>query len=245
MEGRFRRNVLRSAVLLIAGAIIGQVLLQADEQVASDNSERKSAVEVLKLPPPPEHDSISGSGPASDDSSSSVTAEIPAPLAAEAVEEILRLRRLLGTADLLPGGARSGSAHAHDEQFRQALQSLVGQPVESTAPRTIAPESRAERLPELMAPNTGAGRFRVRTQVRQASGDENEAILESSSADLEVVASLRETSRMLDNRAHDLDAEQRFNEAEKLRQLSGRLRKEARRIESTARAYEASVTPQR
>lgn len=168
---------------------------------------------------------------------------LPAPLSQEAIEEILRLRRALGVGGVVPSNAKEGTAVAPDDQFRQALLTLAGQssyplpaPVQPTRPLPI------DNAPPVVEPTTEPPRVVELFPAQPSASETADAILASSTADLAIVVSLRNTSRQLDSRAHDLDAEQRFDEAEKLRQLAARLRKDARRIESTALAHGASVS---
>lgn len=179
--------------------------------------------------------------------------ELPAPLAAEAIEEILRLRRAISAA--APGdGGKAGSGLAPDDQFRQALLSLTGQPtalplVAPTTPpqSTPAGPTEAEAREVGTRPETGerevGPEHRPRTFPPVGGSDETSPDPVDDAGDLALVATLRDTSRLLDNRAHDYDALQRFDEAERLRSLAVRLRKDARRIESTALARDAARAP--
>lgn len=179
--------------------------------------------------------------------------ELPAPLAAEAIEEILRLRRAISAAAPADGG-KAGSGLAPDDQFRQALLSLTGQPtalplVAPTTPpqSTPAGPTEAEAREVGTRPETGEQEVgpehhpRTFPPAERGGATSPEPVAEA--GDLALVATLRDTSRLLDNRAHDYDAERRFDEAERLRSLAARLRKDARRIESTALAREAAHVP--
>lgn len=179
--------------------------------------------------------------------------ELPAPLAAEAIEEILRLRRAISAAAPADGG-KTSSGLAPDDQFRQALLSLTGQPaalplVAPTTPPQSTPTgpTEAEAREAMTRPETGEREVgpehlpRTFPPVGRGSATSPEPVDEAS--DLALVATLRDTSRLLDNRAHDYDAERRFDEAERLRSLAARLRKDARQIKSSALAREAAHAP--
>lgn len=164
------------------------------------------------------------------------------PLAPEAIDEILRLRRLIGGDSNRPAGAER---LASEEQFREALRELSGGgPKRSAVPTSEAADA-APRLDE----------------ARHTKGDEPELIpavprteLTDSpppapgAHDLEygvdpdrlLIAQMRDTSRAMDNRAHDYEAERRFDEADTLRRLAGRLRRTARDLERTALHLDAT-----
>lgn len=174
---------------------------------------------------------------------------IPSPLAEEAIEEILRLRRLLGTDEALPGINRGGGAATPDDQFRQALRALIERPaaaepvVASPVPPDPPVPPRSIQAERLTRPVSETPRRLVRSRVQRSAALDDQTTLDSADADLIVVGSLRDTSRLLDNRAHDLDLEQRFDEAQRLRQLAARLRKDARRIEATVPSHENGFAP--
>jgi len=212
-------------MVLTAGLIIWRAAAAADKPKSADGNNEPSFETLPELPPTP----TTPTAPRSIDS-------IPAPLGADAIEEILRLRRSLSGGDDSRGSTKEGQNQAADEQFRQALRSLGDQP--RSSPPLPAPTAEVPPLVEPTNEPNGAVEF---IPDRLPSSHADHDVLESCAADMAVVATLRDTSRLLDNRAHDLDAERRFDEAEKLRQLAARVRKDARRIESTALALEASA----
>jgi len=172
---------------------------------------------------------------------------LSAPLTPDAIEEILRLRRAMGVSESLQVGPKDGGAPlSPDDQFRQALLTLAGQapslPPAPAAVQAARPQSIDSLPPPVVDPTAERDRAVELIPAQGSAKSPGDESLESFGADMIVVASLRDTSRMLDSRAHDLDEARRFDEADKLRRLAARLRKEARRIESTVMAHEASVS---
>jgi len=171
---------------------------------------------------------------------------LPAPLTPDAIEEILRLRRAIGMSESLRVGTKDDAPLSPDDQFRQALLTLAGQapslPPAPAAVQAARPQSIDSLPPPVVDPTAERDRAVELIPAQGSAKSPGDESLESFGADMIVVASLRDTSRMLDSRAHDLDEARRFDEADKLRRLAARLRKEARRIESTVMAHEASVS---
>ena len=165
-------------------------------------------------------------------------------LSPEVVEDILRLRRsLLGNSP----GAPSPNLLATEEQFKAALSQLssdavaVNPPINPPPTLPYIPDTPNEAVP-VPSPIPEPPNSPVWPVVPRQSSNATPPLyspvpsdhdplveLEEADPDEAIVAALRNTSRMLDNRAHDLDAEHRFDEAKQLRKLAARLRKDARK----------------